>query len=97
MALLYIAHGADDKGTFNLNFVLSATTDAVINEFHNRLGGDNLGVVKILEKQKKISILLGRLVPNSSKGPVRRSRKELQQYNSGATFGRIMMDVAGPS
>ena len=32
----------------------------------------------------------------AAKGPVRRIRGELQQYNSGASFERIAMDVAGP-
>ena len=31
----------------------------------------------------------------AAKGPVRRSRGLLQQYNSGAPFERIAMDVAG--
>ena len=79
----------------------------VLNEFHNEASGGHLGVTKTLEKLKQRFYWIGcqQAVANwttnctqriAAKGPVKRSRCQLQHYNSGAPFERIAMDVAGP-
>lgn len=97
----------DGKTTSNLVVVPASKKADVLKEFHNGPSGCHLGVTKTLEKLKQRFYWVGcqqdvaewvANCPNciTAKGPVRRSRGRLQQYNVGAPFERIAMDVAGP-
>lgn len=78
-----------------------------MSEFHNGPSGGHLGITKTIEKLKHRFYWVGcqqavaDWIANctqcmAAKGPTRRSRGQMQQYNSGAPFERIAMDVAGP-
>ena len=77
----------------------------VLNEFHNGASGGHLGVTKTLENLKlhfywvECQQAVADWIANctlciAAKGPVTRSRGQLQQYNSAAPFERVAMDVS---
>ena len=80
--------------------VASSKMKEVLNEFHNGASGGHLGVTKILERIKQHFYWVGYQqavvywIANciqciAAKGPVRRSRGQLQQCNSDASFEQI--------
>lgn len=98
---------ADGKISNNLIVVPSSKISEILKEFHNGSSGGHLGITKTLEKLKQRFYWVGcqqavaDWIANcaqciAAKGPLRRSRGQFQQYNSGAPFERVAMDVAGP-
>ena len=97
---------ADGKTSSNLIVVPSSKMKEVPNEFNNGDSGLYFGMTKALErlKQRFYWIRCQQTVTDwianctqyiTAKGPARKNRGQLQQYNSGAPFERIAMDVAG--
>ncbi|XP_037813635.1 uncharacterized protein LOC119604837 [Lucilia sericata] len=86
--LYRIWESADGKTVTNLIVVPASKINEVLKEFHDGPSGGHLG-----GKADWISNCPQCI---AAKGPVRKSRGRLQQYNSGAPFERIAMDVAGP-
>uniref|UniRef100_W8B595 RNA-directed DNA polymerase n=1 Tax=Ceratitis capitata TaxID=7213 RepID=W8B595_CERCA len=79
----------------------------VLKEFHNGPSGGHLGITKTLEKIKQRFYWVGcrqsvaEWIANcteciAAKGPKSRSHGQMKQYNAGAPFERVAMDVAGP-
>jgi hypothetical protein len=79
----------------------------VLTELHSGSSGGHLGVNKILNKFRQRYYWLqargdierwGRLcdICAASRGPLTRDRGHMHQYNFGAPFERIVIDVAGP-
>lgn len=79
----------------------------VLQEIHNNRSGSHLGVNKTLDKirlrfywvncRKDVEDWCRKCeVCAASKGPQTRTRGRMQQYNVGAPFERIAMDIAGP-
>lgn len=97
----------DGKESKDLIVVPRSRISEVLQELHNGPSGGHLGVNKTVEKVKQRFYWIGchqsakDWIQNCSqcmaaKGPRIRSRGKMQQYNSGAPFERIAMDVAGP-
>jgi transposase InsO family protein len=97
-----------DGASSRLQVVLPQSRVAdVLRELHNGVTGAHLGVNKTLEKVRQrfywfryredVEDWCKRCdVCMASKGPHRRSRGQMQQYNVGVPFERIAIDVAGP-
>lgn len=79
----------------------------VLKEIHDGMSGCHFGIRKTLEKLRERFYWVGytddvtewcRKCPecNASKGPITRCRGAMKQYNVGAPFERIALDVAGP-
>ena len=97
----------DGKSHRNLIVVPDSKIRDVLSEFHDGPSGGHLGIAKTAEKVKQRFYWVGcqksiaDWIANCercirAKGPTRKSRGYMQQYNSGAPFERIAMDVAGP-
>lgn len=97
----------DGKHVRKLIVVPKSKIAAILEEFHNGPSGGHLGITKTLEKIKQrfywvnCRQSVAEWIHNcdqcmAAKGPKTRSKGRLQQYNTGAPFERVAMDVAGP-
>lgn len=105
--LYRIWESEDGRTSTKLLVVPRKRIEEIIAEYHNGSSGGHLGNTKTVEKIKKRFYWVGcqesvadwirrcdRCI--KAKGPSRRSHGKMRQYNAGAPFERIAMDIAGP-
>ncbi|GFX11712.1 hypothetical protein TNCV_4340581 [Trichonephila clavipes] len=106
--VLYRKWESDDGKTFRWQLILPKTrVSTVLKELHGSPTGGHFGVMKTLQKVRErfywnnkrsnVEKCCRTCDPCAArKGPRKRNRGRLQQYNEGAPFERIAFDILGP-
>lgn len=105
--LYRIWESEDGKIRSKLLVIPKAKFKEIIKDYHNGSSGGHLGITKTTEKIKKRFYWVGCQETVAdwirrcdqcaiAKGPRQRTRGKMHQYNVGAPFERIAMDIAGP-